>query len=230
MLQRLIGEHIALTVTIHEGIAAVRADASQLEQVIMNLSINARDAMPGGGRLRIELANVVLDGAPMTSAARNVSGTERAQAFKPGRYVRLSVADTGSGMSPETLARVFEPFFTTKEEGRGTGLGLAMVYGIVEQAAGAIDVETAVDQGTAFHVYLPAVPESDAAADAQHVGSEGPANGMGDVRARGSETVLLVEAAHVATFIASALRAHGYTVVEAANAGEALEVIRDHFR
>jgi signal transduction histidine kinase/CheY-like chemotaxis protein len=226
MLQRLIGEHIALTVTIHEGIAAVRADASQLEQVIMNLSINARDAMPGGGRLGIELANVVLDGAPITSAARDVSGTGRAQALKAGPYVRLSVADTGSGMSPETLARVFEPFFTTKEEGRGTGLGLAMVYGIVEQAAGAIDVETAVDQGTAFHVYLPAVPEADAAVDAENV----PANGIGDARARGSETVLLVEdEARVATFIASALRAHGYTVVEAANAGEALEVVRNHF-
>ena len=133
-----------------------------------------------GGRLRIELTNVVLDGAPITSAARNVSGTERAQALKPGRYVRLSAADTGSGMSAETLARVFEPFFTTKEEGRGTGLGLAMVYGIVEQAAGAIDVETAVDQGTVFHVYLPAVPQTDAAADAQNVGSEGPAKGIGD--------------------------------------------------
>jgi len=226
MLQRLIGEHIALTVTIPDGIAAVRADSSQLEQVIMNLSINARDAMPDGGRLRIELANVVLDDPPVRSAAGDGSGAERAQALGPGRYVRLSVADSGSGMSPETRARIFEPFFTTKEEGHGTGLGLAMVYGIVQQAAGAIDVETAVNQGTTFHVYLPAVPETQAGAEAENV----PAKATGDGRARGSETVLLVEdEARVATFIATALRAHGYTVVEAGNAGEALEIVREHY-
>jgi signal transduction histidine kinase len=116
MLRRLIGENIALTVIVPEGIAAVQADPNQLEQVVMNLSINARDAMPAGGRLRIELANVVV-----------ADGALRPPAIKPGRFVRLSVGDTGSGMTPEVAARIFEPFFTTKDEGRGTGLGLAMV-------------------------------------------------------------------------------------------------------
>jgi len=136
--------------------------------------------------------------------------------------VRLSVADTGAGMSQETLARIFEPFFTTKEEGHGTGLGLAMVYGIVEQAGGAIDVETAIGHGTTFHIYL---PESTTDADASHQ-VETPAK---STRVGGSETVLLVEdEARVGTLIAGALRTEGYTVLEAAEAEQALDIVRAH--
>jgi two-component system cell cycle sensor histidine kinase/response regulator CckA len=228
MLRRLIGENIALTVTIPEGIAPVRADSGQLEQVVMNLSINARDAMPGGGRLRIDLANVELDDAPTKSTIPGTStlaGAPRAPALKPGRYVRLSVADTGSGMSPETVSRIFEPFFTTKEEGCGTGLGLAMVYGIVQQAGGAIDVVTAINEGTTFQVYLPAAPETHA--DADDSGASAPADGARVVPTRGSETVLLVDdEPRLATLIAGALRAQGYTVLEAANGQEALDIVR----
>jgi len=221
MLQRLIGAHIALTTTVPDGIAAVRADEGQLEQVVMNLSINARDAMPGGGRLRIELANVDLDGAG-----------HRPAELAPGRYVRLSVADTGSGMTPETRARIFEPFFTTKDAGQGTGLGLAMVYGIIAQAGGAIDVETALGHGTTFHIYLPAVHDVQVV---QSVQALPEARGDADLEApataailpRPSETVLLVEdEASVRTFIAGALRSHGYKILEAANAEEALEIVR----
>jgi signal transduction histidine kinase/CheY-like chemotaxis protein len=216
MLRRVIGAQIALTTNIPEGIDAVRADASQLEQVVMNLSINARDAMPDGGRLRIELANVAEDDT-----------AHRPTQLAPGPYVRLSVADTGSGMTPETRARIFEPFFTTKDAGHGTGLGLAMVYGIVKQSGGAIDVETALHQGTTFHIYLPAVKNVEDVQDARDAGTPGDASRRDGIKNRGSETVLLVEdEASVATFIASALRSHGYTVLAAANAEEALEILR----
>jgi signal transduction histidine kinase/ActR/RegA family two-component response regulator len=216
MLRRLVGEGIALTTIVPDGINAVRADASQLEQVVMNLSINARDAMPHGGRLRIELANVALD-----DAAR------RPARLAPGQYVRLSVSDTGSGMTPEVLAQIFEPFFTTKDVGRGTGLGLAMVYGVIEQAGGAIEVETALNQGTTFHVYLPAAEGAREDPDVETPTAGSPGSGSHDVRTRGSETVLLVEdEALVGTFITGALRAHGYTVLEAANAEQALEIVR----
>jgi signal transduction histidine kinase/ActR/RegA family two-component response regulator len=214
MLRRIIGGRVALTTVVPEGIAAIYADASQLEQVLMNLSINARDAMPGGGRLRIELANVALGDVPRRPAE-----------LAPGPYVRLSVADTGSGMSAETLARIFEPFFTTKEVGRGTGLGLAMVYGIIEQAGGAIDVETALGQGTTFHVYLPAAGDAEVEAPAGSRSHD--VNDITNINTGGSETVLLVEdEALVGTFITGALRARGYTVLEAANGEQALEIVR----
>jgi signal transduction histidine kinase/CheY-like chemotaxis protein len=229
MLRRVIGAQIALTTIVPDGLDAVRADAGQLEQVVMNLSINARDAMPDGGRLRIELANIAED------------DTARPAQLAPGRYVRLSVADTGSGMTPETRARIFEPFFTTKDVGLGTGLGLAMVYGIVEQSGGAIDVETALGHGTAFHIYLPAVKDvaseqadveapGDGSRTIQNNGGVDHAhkvNSVNHINNRGSETVLLVEdEARLGTFIAGALRSRGYTVLEAANAEEALVIVR----
>lgn len=211
MLRRLIGEDIKLTTSIHPDSGRVRADPSQIEQVLLNLVVNARDAMPKGGTIEIELANVVLGGAAGRSHAT----------LAPGRYVRLSVRDTGSGMTHEVKARIFEPFFTTKEEGRGTGLGLAMVYGIVEQAGGAIDVDSEVDRGTAFHVYLPRTSEPEVvqvaeAATAPEVG-------------RGTETVLLVEdEPRVAALIASVLERAGYVVLQAMEGDRALEIVRAH--
>src|SRR5262249_15557710 len=143
MLRRLVGEHIALTSHKAPDLGRIRADAGQVEQVLVNLVVNARDAMPDGGALHIELSNVTLaEGA-------------RPSTLAPGRYVRLSVIDNGSGMDSETVSHIFEPFFTTKEEGRGTGLGLSTVYGIVDQAGGAIDVESEIGRGTSFHVYFP---------------------------------------------------------------------------
>jgi signal transduction histidine kinase/CheY-like chemotaxis protein len=222
MLRRLIGEHIILTVNIPEPVASVRADPSQLEQVVMNLSINARDAMPGGGHLRIDLSNVVIGEAPDSHPGPQATSGQAARPLKPGRYVKLSVADTGSGMSPETVARIFEPFFTTKEEGRGTGLGLAMVYGIVEQAGGSIGVDSLLGRGTTFNILLPAVSAPDETTETADAG-----NSASDSRQRGSETVLLVEdEPRVATFIAGALRAHGYTVLEADGAQQALQIVR----
>ena len=217
MLRRVIGAQIALTTIVPDGLDTVRADPGQLEQVVMNLSINARDAMPDGGRLRIELANVAEDDT-----------AHRPAHLAPGRYVRLSVADTGSGMTPETRARIFEPFFTTKEVGHGTGLGLAMVYGIVQQSGGAIDVETALNQGTTFHIYLPAIKNvARDRAEVEAPGDGSRATNVNNRNNRGSETVLLVEdEASLGAFIAGALRSRGYTVLEAANAEEALVIVR----
>ena len=210
MLRRLIGEDIALNTVIAPSLGLVRADPSQIEQVVLNLAVNARDAMPNGGTLRLELSNVVLHEGSIGHWPPQLAH---------GAYVRLSVADAGVGMGPETVARIFEPFFTTKEEGRGTGLGLAMVYGIVEQAGGAIDVDSEVGRGTTFHVYLPHTSErADAPAPAPRVGT-----------VRGNETVLLVEdEPRVAVLIANSLKKAGYTVLQAMHGERALEIVRAH--
>src|SRR6202023_1810418 len=147
MLRRLISERITVKTVLAAHLHPVLADATQLDQVLMNLSVNARDAMPDGGVLTIETRNVELD-------AVFVRAHEGAQA---GPYVQLTVSDTGVGMTPAIQARIFEPFFTTKERGHGTGLGLAAVYGIVKQFGGYIDVESEVGQGTTFTIYLPRV-------------------------------------------------------------------------
>jgi two-component system, cell cycle sensor histidine kinase and response regulator CckA len=208
MLRRLLGEDVRLTTASEPNLGPVFADSGQIEQVLLNLAVNARDAMPTGGALKIELANVRIE------AATAVSKTN----LPPGRYVRLSVSDTGCGMSPEIVSRIFEPFFTTKEVGRGTGLGLATVYGIVTQAGGAIDVDTNVGRGTTFHLYFPETPE---AADI----SELPATQT--VSNRGSGTVLVVEdEAAVLTLVANGLRHVGYTVLAAPNGDDAMEVVR----
>jgi two-component system cell cycle sensor histidine kinase/response regulator CckA len=173
MLQRLIGEDINLLTSLAPNLGKVEADPNQLEQVLMNLSINARDAMPKGGKLTIETNNIDID---RDYADRHIS-------VRPGRYVVLAVSDTGCGMDATTRARVFEPFFTTKEMGKGTGLGLATVYGIIKQSEGNIWVYSEVGRGTTFKIYLPCIDTpSDHEASTDDAGSS-----------TGSETVLLVE-------------------------------------
>jgi two-component system cell cycle sensor histidine kinase/response regulator CckA len=204
MLRRLIGEHIQLLTVYADPLGRVRADPGQVGQVIVNLAINARDAMPEGGRLMVETANTDLDEA-YTAGRPDV---------KPGRYVMLSVTDTGVGMTPETLAQIFEPFFTTKGEGHGTGLGLATAYGIVRQSGGHIWTYSEPGKGTTFRIYLPRVDE---AAQPLAPGSEGTAT------VRGSETILVVEDDEaLRAIIAEVLEDAGYSVLTARNGDEAI--------
>ena len=208
MLQRLIGEDIRLTVQAACNGGNVLADQGQLEQVILNLAVNARDAMPRGGELVIDAASVDLDDAVAT-----VAGLEA------GPYIRIDVRDTGEGMSPDVQARIFEPFFTTKETGKGTGLGLATVYAIVEQSGGTIHVASAVGSGTTFTMFLPRIEASAIAKVAAP-----------DCRAVPvAETVLLVEDdIAVRQVTATILRSAGYRILTAADADEALLVLTAH--
>jgi PAS domain S-box-containing protein len=203
LLSRLMGEDIQMTTEYGKNLGTVKADPSQIEQVIMNLVVNARDAMPNGGRLTIETSNVELDA---NYARDHVS-------VKPGRYVMLAVSDTGVGMEPETLAHIFEPFYTTKDGGRGTGLGLSTVYGIVKQSGGYIWVYSEPGKGTTFKVYLPRVEEVVAPASAA---TEQPAD------RRGTETVLLVEDEEAVRELTRTILAQdGYSVLVAKNAEHA---------
>jgi PAS domain S-box-containing protein len=203
MLRRLLGEDVRLLLRLAPALGAVRADAGQLEQVLMNLAINARDAMPRGGDLILETANIAVDDANGTEIS---SGT-------PGPYVLLRVADSGVGMDAATRARLFEPFFTTKDEGKGTGLGLATVYAIVKQSGGFLRVRSELGEGATFEVYLPRVA---GALSASKSVPDGPV-------ARGSETVLLVEdSAPVRAIARLVLERQGYTVVEAPEATVAI--------
>jgi len=210
MLERMIGEDVEVRHGLAPDLGVVRADPGQLEQVIMNLAVNARDAMPRGGRLTIETGNVDVSG-----------GAAPAQVpIGPGPYVRLAVRDTGTGMDAGTKARVFEPFFTTKPKGKGTGLGLAMVYGIVKQSGGYIWVESEPGRGATFTIWLPRVEgtaEPPAAAPP-------PSAALG-----GSETLLLVEdQAEVRRLTKKVLEARGYHVLAAADGEEALRVSQQH--
>jgi PAS domain S-box-containing protein len=209
MLERLVGEDVEVSVALEAENAMVFADPHQLEQVIMNLAVNARDAMPGGGTLLIETANVELD----QRYARSHSEV------RAGNYVRLAVGDTGIGMDDKTRQRIFEPFFTTKPTGQGTGLGLSTVQGIVAQSGGHIQVVSEPDCGTTFQILLPAlagVPDDGAAGAAKP--DHAPAQG-------GGETVLLVEdMPEVRDYTAAVLKGYGYHVIQAGDAGEALLV------
>ena len=204
LLKRLLGEDIELSTILPPGVGHVKADPGQLGQVIMNLAVNARDAMPSGGRLTIQTANVMLS---------DTYGPENFYT-EGGNYVMLAVSDTGSGMDPETRSHIFEPFYTTKSQGKGTGLGLSTVYGIVKQSGGYVFVESEVGKGSTFKVHLPRVAEEvDTSAPRPHESS----------RRRGSETVLLVEDEDgVRSLAKQVLENHGYTVLEARNGAEGL--------
>lgn len=202
LLSRLLGTTIDLHATIGHDVAPIYGDSGQIEQAIVNLAVNARDAMPDGGRLTLTVSEVVID----ETAAR------ARQPMPPGRYVELAVGDTGHGMPPEVQAHIFEPFFTTKDVGKGTGLGLAMVYGTVQQSGGFIFVESQVDRGTTFRMYFPpAVAPADGTP--QSATDAGP------------KTILVVEdEASVRNLVVAALDQDGYRVLHAASAHDALEI------
>jgi two-component system cell cycle sensor histidine kinase/response regulator CckA len=210
MLGRLIGEDITLVTTFDPELGLVTADPTQVEQVIINLVVNARDAMPWGGRLSIETANVDLD----------VAYVRRHAGSRVGAHVRVAVGDTGVGMPSEVQAHIFEPFFTTKGPGLGTGLGLATVYGIVKQSEGYIEVDSEPGRGTTFSIYLPRVAEALAPAKPKAAAAQIP---------RGTETVLLVEdEEEVRALARDFLRSTGYTVLDARHGGEALLACERH--
>jgi PAS domain S-box-containing protein len=208
MLKRLIGEDVELSTVLNRELGKVKADQGQIEQVILNLAVNARDAMPKGGKLTIQTDNISMSG----------SDTARySYPFKTGQYVLLTVSDTGMGMDSATRARIFEPFFTTKEKGKGTGLGLATVYGVVKQSEGYIEVHSEIDAGTLFKIYLPIVdaeitplPVHSGVIDSLH----------------GNETILLVEdEAMLRVLTRNILERHGYVILEAGNGKEACEIV-----
>ncbi|MBZ5644424.1 MAG: response regulator [Acidobacteriia bacterium] len=206
MLPRLIGEHIEYSFSPDSGLASVKADPGQIEQVILNLAVNARDAMPQGGKLCVVTKNVSIDAA---EAAKRPPMT-------PGHFALLTVTDTGHGMDEATKAHIFEPFFTTKETGKGTGLGLATVYGIVKQSGGFIWVVSSPGNGTTFEIYLPQAEGVAAHPLAEPKVSEMP---------RGSETILVAEdESGVRELACQFLRVKGYTVLEAKDGQEALEI------
>jgi two-component system, cell cycle sensor histidine kinase and response regulator CckA len=211
ILRRLIGANVELITTGSRNMDGILVDPGQMEQVLMNLVVNARDAMPSGGKVTIEAADVVLDAK---YAAEHVG-------VKAGPHVRLSVSDTGTGMDRATLARMFEPFFTTKSSGKGTGLGLATVFGIVRQSGGTIWVDTVLGRGTTFEVLFPAT----AAMGGARTASQPRERRL----ARGSETILVVENEEAVRVLASAiLRRCGYDVLEAQSGGDAFLLCEQH--
>jgi len=212
LLRRLIGEDVEVVTMPSNDLGSVKADPGQIEQVIMNLALNARDAMPHGGKLTLETANAQLDD----------SYSQRHLPAEPGRYVMLAVTDTGHGMSPETQARIFEPFYTTKEVGKGTGLGLSMVYGIVKQSGGYIWVYSEPDRGTSFKIYLPRVDEP-----AESAGAQSRPKSV----QRGTETVLLVEDDPQLRQLSSSVLTHcGYRMLVASSPEEGIEICRANHR
>jgi PAS domain S-box-containing protein len=210
MLRRLIGEDVELVATMAKNLGHVKADPGQVEQILMNLAVNARDAMPRGGKLTIETANVELD---ESYASKHVTA-------KPGPHVMLAISDTGAGMDAEIQKRIFDPFFTTKEKGKGTGLGLSTVYGIVKQSEGHIWVYSEPGHGTTFKVYLPRVDKPVEAAGLPMTNAE---------LLGGTETVLLVEdEPSVRSLVRTTLEAKGYQLLEATQATEALSIAEKH--
>jgi CheY-like chemotaxis protein len=212
MLRRIIGEDIELAYLLSDDLGKINTDPVQIEQVILNLAVNARDAMPSGGRLTIETADVVLDEA-YTHGHTDV---------KPGPYIMLSVSDSGCGMSQEVKEHLFEPFFTTKEKGMGTGLGLSTVYGIVKQSGGDIRVYSEEGRGTTFKIYLPKVDETLKEGGKKENKEDFPS---------GNETILVVEDDFSVRGLAvRVLQRQGYTVLEASNGDEALRVVQEKAR
>jgi signal transduction histidine kinase/CheY-like chemotaxis protein len=207
LLAQLIGKTVELEAKLGEGRALVRADASQLEQIIVNLVTNARDAMPLGGKLTLATTTREIEGYPT---------------LPPGRYVVLSVSDTGVGMDAETLRHAFDPFFTTKAIGRGTGLGLATVYGVVEQSGGRISVDTRLGEGSRFDVYLPAASEHELAADEEVAATEPT------LEPRAATVLVAEDEAEVRAVTRRMLSLLGYQVLTAADGKEALEKARSH--
>jgi two-component system cell cycle sensor histidine kinase/response regulator CckA len=210
MLRRLIGEDVSLTTVLAPALGRIKADRGQLEQVIVNLVVNARDAMPNGGKVTIETANVDLDQACFRTRPE----------VQPGSYIVMAVSDTGHGMDEATKARIFEPFFTTKGLGKGTGLGLATVYGIVKQSGGCIYVYSEPGLGSTFKVYLPSVEDKI---------SSGKSSQGSKVPLLGKETILLVEdEAAVRAVTRHALQSFGYTVLEARDGPEAIRICQEY--
>jgi two-component system, cell cycle sensor histidine kinase and response regulator CckA len=210
MLRRLIGADIELTIALQPGLGCVKADPGQVEQIIMNLVVNARDAMPTGGRLTIETHSTVLSELQVRHHAE----------LPPGPYTLLTVIDTGSGMDEATKARIFEPFFTTKDAGKGTGLGLATVFGIIKQSGGFIEVDTVLGTGSTFRTYLPQIREAARLKEADPGLVKMP---------RGMETILLVEDEDRLRELAQlVLEAIGYKVLSARSGGEAMQVCHDY--
>jgi PAS domain S-box-containing protein len=208
MLHRLIGEDVDLLTSFGENLWRVKADQSQIEQVLMNLAVNSRDAMPAGGKLTIETRNVELPEATPVGTGQ----------MPPGAYVALSVSDTGCGMDEATQSHLFEPFFTTKDKGKGTGLGLAMVYGIIKQSGGYIVVDSTAGKGTTVKLYFPPTKE-----EARPLTSED----LSSAPAAGKETVLVVEdQEEVRNLVEEILSMQGYTVLKAPNGDEALRLGR----
>ena len=212
MLRRLVGGDIELSTDLSPSLSRVKADPGQIGQVIVNLAVNARDAMPDGGRITIATADAELSHAYAAAHPE----------VRPGPHVLLSVADTGQGMSDETQAHLFEPFFTTKERGKGTGLGLATVYGIVQQSGGHIRVNSAADRGSTFLIYLPRV-------EGPGIGTQGAERPIRPHASPGTETVLLAEDEEVVRRLAREILAgNGYKVLEAGNGREALLLSEGH--
>jgi CheY-like chemotaxis protein len=209
MLRRLLGEPITISTDLGDPLNLVLGDATQLEHLLINLSVNARDAMPQGGTLVIATRNIDLDAAFVITHP----------GARPGSYVAMSVTDTGQGMDSQTKAKIFEPFFTTKERGRGTGLGLAAVYGTVKQLNGYIDVTSEPGHGSAFSIYLPRTVQEPPVHQARSLTTSPP----------GHETILLVEDEKgVRAFVKVTLQRFGYRVLESGTAEEALTLIQTY--
>ncbi len=208
LLKRIIGEDVEVLTKYADNLSMVQIDPAQIEQVIMNLAVNARDAMPGGGQLTLETGNIELD----------ESYSRRYPYVQPGKYVQITVSDTGSGMDEATQEHIFEPFFTTKEIGKGTGLGLSMAYGIIKQHNGNINVYSEVGHGTIFKIFLPAVEE---------IHEQGEKNVVKPILAGGKETILIAEDEEILQNLAvDILEGLGYTVLIAKNGKEAVEIYK----